>query len=156
MPTMTEPSSVSEHHSEHRARDPKSGSSIGQLLRDLVQDFRNLTRGEIDLLKAELRDRFGRLEKALMLFAVGGAVVLAAALTLLYALNMGMTALFALVLPVSVAVWLAPLTLAVVFGVAGAMVLRNGAEVMRTTDWKPTHTQQSLQEDKRWLRTKVS
>jgi Flp pilus assembly protein TadB len=152
MPTMTEPDSLS----EHRASDPKSGSSIGQLLRDLVQDFRNLTRGELDLLKAELRDRFGRLEKALMLFAVGGAVVLAAALTLLYALNMGVTALFALVLPVSVAVWLAPLTLAVVFGVAGALVLRSGAEVMRTTDGKPTHTQQSLQEDKRWLRTKFS
>jgi hypothetical protein len=57
---------------------------------------------------------------------------------------------------VSVAVWLAPLTLAVVFGVAGAMVLRSGAEIMRTTDWKPTHTQQSLQEDKRWLLKKVS
>jgi hypothetical protein len=150
MPTMTEPSL-----SEHRASEPKSGSSIGQLLRDLVQDFRDLTRGEIDLLKAEIRDRFGRLEKAMMLFAVGGAVVLAAALTLLYALNMGVTALFALFLPVSVAVWLAPLTLAVLFGIAGAMVLNNGAKVMRTTDWMPTHTRQSLQEDKKWLQTKL-
>lgn len=151
MPTMTEPSL-----SERRASDAKSGASISQLLRDLVQDFRSLMRGELDLLKAELRDRFGRLEKALVLFAVGGAVVLAAALTLLYALNMGLTALFALFMPVSVAVWLAPLTLAALFGVAGAMVLKNGAKVMRTTDWMPTHTQQSLQEDKRWLQTKVS
>lgn len=151
MPTMTEPSL-----SEQRASDSKSGASISQLLRDLVQDFRSLMRGELDLLKAELRDRFGRLEKALVLFAVGGAVVLAAALTLLYALNMGLTALFALFMPISVAVWLAPLTLAALFGVVGAMVLKNGAKVMRTTDWMPTHTQQSLQEDKRWLQTKVS
>lgn len=150
MPTMTEPSL-----SERRASDSKSGASISQLLRDLVQDFRSLVRGELDLLKAELRDRFGRLEKALVLFAVGGAVVLAAALTLLYALNMGLTALFALFMPLSVAVWLAPLTLAALFGVVGAMVLKNGAKVMRTTDWMPTHTQQSLQEDKRWLQTKV-
>lgn len=151
MPTMTEPSL-----SEQRASHSKSGASISQLLRDLVQDFRSLMRGELDLLKAELRDRFGRLEKALVLFAVGGAVVLAAALTLLYALNMGLTALFALFMPLSVAVWLAPLTLAALFGVVGAMVLKNGAKVMRTTDWMPTHTQQSLQEDKRWLQTKGS
>lgn len=151
MPTMTEPSL-----SEHRVTEPKSGASISQLLRDLINDVRDLTRGEMDLLKAEIRDRFGRLEKALVLFAVGGAVALAAALTLLYALNMGVTALFALFLPVSVAVWLAPLTLAVLFGVAGAIVLKKGATVMSDTEWKPTHTQQSLQEDKKWLQTKVS
>lgn len=151
MPTMTEPSL-----SEHRATEPKSGASIGQLLRDLIHDVRDLTRGEMDLLKAEIRDRFGRLEKALVLFAVGGAIALAAALTLLYALNMGVTALFALFLPVSVAVWLAPLTLAVLFGIAGAVVLKKGAAVMSDTDWKPIHTQQSLQENKQWLKTKVS
>lgn len=151
MPTMTGPSL-----SEPRAAEPKSSASIGQLLRDLIHDVRDLTRGEMDLLKAEIRDRFGRLEKALVLFAVGGAVALAAALTLLYALNMGVTALFALFLPVSVAVWLAPLTLAVLFGIAGAVVLKRGAAVMSDTDWKPTHTQQSLQEDKQWLKTKVS
>lgn len=151
MPTMTDPSL-----SEHRLSEPKSGASISQLLRDLIHDVRDLTRGEMDLLKAEIRDRFGRLEKALVLFAVGGAVALAAALTLLYALNMGVTALFALFLPVSVAVWLAPLTLAVLFGIAGAVVLKRGAAVMSDTDWKPTHTQQSLQEDKQWLKTKVS
>lgn len=151
MPTMTEPSL-----SEHRVTEPKSDASISQLLRDLVHDVRDLTRGEIDLLKAELRDRFGRLEKAMMLFAVGGAVALAAALTLLYALNMGLTALFALFLPISVAVWLAPLTLAVAFGVAGAVVLGRGAKVMRETDWKPTQTRQTLEEDKKWLQRKVS
>jgi hypothetical protein len=151
MPTITEPSL-----SEHRASEPKSDASISQLLRDLVHDVRDLTRGEIDLLKAELRDRFGRLEKAMMLFAVGGAVALAAALTLLYALNMGLTALFILFLPVSVAVWLAPLALAVVFGVVGAVVLGRGAKVMRETDWKPTQTRQTLQEDKQWLQRKVS
>lgn len=150
MPTITEPSVT-----EHRAAEPKSGASIGQLLRDLVHDVRDLTRGEIDLLKAELRERFGRLEKAMMLFAVGGAVALAAALTLLYALNMGLTALFTLFLPVSVAVWLAPLTLAAVFGVAGAVVLGRGAKVMRETDWAPTRTRQTLEEDKRWLKSKV-
>jgi hypothetical protein len=156
MPTMTEPSL-----SEHRAAEPpgiesKSGASMGKLLRDLVHDVRDLTRGEIDLLKAELRERFARLEKAMVLFALGGAVALAAALTLLYALNMGVTALFALFLPVSVAVWLAPLTLAVVFGIAGGLVLKRGATTMRETDWKPTHTQQSLQEDKQWLQRKVT
>lgn len=156
MPTMTEP-----RLSENRVTDPprvdrKSGASMGQLLRDLVHDVRDLTRGEIDLLKAEVRERFARLEKALVLFAVGGAVALAASLTLLYALNMGLTALFALFLPISVAVWLAPLTLAVLFGVVGAMVLKRGANTMSDTEWKPTHTQQSLQEDKQWLQRKVT
>lgn len=156
MPTMTEPS-LSEHRSAAPAGlETKSGASMGQLLRDLVHDVRDLTRGEIDLLKAELRERFARLEKAMVLFALGGAVALAAALTLLYALNMGVTALFALFLPVSVAVWLAPLTLAVAFGIAGGLVLQRGAKTMRETDWKPTHTRQSLQEDKQWLQRKVS
>lgn len=156
MPTMTEPS-LSEHRSAAPAGlETKSGASMGQLLRDLVHDVRDLTRGEIDLLKAELRERFARLEKAMVLFALGGAVALAAALTLLYALNMGVTALFALFLPVSVAVWLAPLTLAVAFGIAGGLVLQRGATTMRETDWKPTHTRQSLQEDKQWLQRKVS
>jgi hypothetical protein len=150
MATITEPGV-----GEHRLAEPKSGASIAQLVRDLVHDVRDLTRGEIDLLKAELRDRFDRLETAMTLFAVGGAVALAAALTLLYALNMGLTALFTLFLPVSVAVWLAPLTLAVAFGVAGALVLRRGARVMRETEWKPTHTRQSLEEKKQWLQRKV-
>lgn len=150
MATITQPSVV-----EHRPTEEKSGASLGTLLRDLIQDLRDLTRGEMDLLKAEMRERFARLEKAMMLFAVGGAVALAAALTLLYALNMGLTVLFGTFLPTSVAVWLAPLTLAVAFGIGGAAVLARGSKVMRETDWKPTHTQQTLREDKQWLQSKV-
>ncbi|HUO86387.1 MAG TPA: phage holin family protein, partial [Thermoanaerobaculia bacterium] len=150
MSTITEP-----RFAEQRAESTKSGASLGQLLRDLVQDLRDLTRGEMDLLKAEVRERFGRLEKALMLFAVGGAVALAAALTLLYALNMGLTALFTLFLPTAVAVWLAPLVLAILFGVVGAIVLSRGSAVMRDTDWQPTQTRQTLREDKQWLQNKI-
>lgn len=135
--------------------DAKSSASLGQLLRSLVQELRDLTRGELDLLKAEVRERLGRLEKALVLFAVGGAVSLAAALTLLYALNMGLTVVFAWFLPTAVAAWLAPLTLAILFGVTGAVVLSKGSAVLRETDWKPTQTRQTLQEDRRWLQSKV-
>lgn len=150
MATITQPSL-----SEHRLGEPKAGVPVGQLFRDVVRDLRDITKGEVDLLKAEMRERIGRLEKAMMLFALGGAVALAAALTLLYTLNMGLTALFALFLPAMVAVWLAPLVLAIAFGVVGAVVLGRGADVMRDTEWKPVQTRQTLQEDKEWLKSKV-
>jgi uncharacterized membrane protein YqjE len=136
--------------------DPKAQASLGQLLRDLVRDVRDLTRGELELARAEVRESLARLARAMVLIGLGAALALAAALTLLFAANRGLTALYARWMEPEVAVWLAPLTLTVVFAAAGVLLLRKGATVLHDTSLVPRQTQQSLREDKQWLQRKVS
>ncbi len=136
--------------------EPKADASLGQLLRDLVRDSGDLIRGEVALLRAEIRERFRRLGQALTLLVLGGAVALAAALTLLFAVNRGLTSLYALWMPAEIAVWLAPLTLTVVFGGLGFVLVKKGADILEATTWKPDETLQTLREDKEWLRRKAS
>jgi uncharacterized membrane protein YqjE len=134
----------------------KPEAPLGQLLRDLVRDVRELLRGEIDLAKAEVRESLARLSRALVLVALGTGLALAAALTLLFTLNRGLTALYVLGMEPATAVWLAPLTLTVVFASAAALILRKGAAVLQATQVLPRETGRSLRESKEWLKTRLS
>ena len=139
-----------------RTEPDKSDLSVKELLRTLLRDSSDLVHQEIDLLKAEIRETTTRFEKALVLFAVGAALGIAAALVLLTAVNRGLTSLLAQWISIEVAVWLAPLLLAMVFGGIAFVLFRKGGEVLKTTSFKPTQTVETLREDKEWMQRRAS
>ncbi|HSL82175.1 MAG TPA: phage holin family protein [Thermoanaerobaculia bacterium] len=134
------------------AIDETERATIPQLLGGVVRDLKTLLQQEVALAKAEVRENVAQIQKHLALVAVGAALLAAAALFLLETASRGLTALLAQLLPLDVAVWLAPLLLALAAGGVGAVALRRGATALGHDSLKPEKTLQSLEEDVRWIR----
>jgi hypothetical protein len=141
---------------EEAATRVREERSIGQLLRELGHETNHLLRQELELAKTEMSEKASRVGADVGKIAVGGAIAFAGALALLFTLIRGLTALLALVVPLGVAVWLAPLLIGAVFVGIGYAFARNGLDRLRHEQIKPTKTTQSLQENKEWLRTKLT
>lgn len=135
------------------ASEERDRATIPQLLGGVVRDLKTLLRQEVALAKAELRENLAQIQRHLALVAVGAGLLAAAALFLLETASRGLTALLAQFLPLDVAVWLAPLLLALAAGGVGLVVLRRGTAALGHDSLKPEKTLQSLEEDARWLRT---
>lgn len=131
-------------------------TSLPQLVTGLGRDTARLVQQEIALAKAELRQTVATYLRGLAFVAAGGALALVAAFVLLDALVRGLTALLALGLSVAVAVWLAPLIVALVFGSIGVAVILRGRKVVDRAHLTPDHTVNSLKEAKEWLKTRAS
>jgi hypothetical protein len=141
-------------------RDPRTASkrqrSLGTLLGDLTTESRVLVRQEVALAKAEASEKIEVLQRSSLLLAVGAVFGVAALLTLVAALHNGLVALLNEVVALEVAVWLAPLILAVLLGgIAWAFIARAREKLQRerlTLD----RTAESLREDTQWIKEKVS
>jgi hypothetical protein len=86
---------------------------------------------------------------------VGGALLLAALLLVVQALNHTFTALLTLIFGVGVAVWLAPLVLALVIGGLGWDFLSSAKRRIGQEGLVPHATTETLRDDQRWARRKV-
>jgi hypothetical protein len=76
-------------------------------------------------------------------------------LVVLVAVNRGLTALLAQAMDLEVAVWLAPLILAVVFGLIGWSLVRRGKEEMAAEGLTPRATMETIREEKRWVQEEM-
>ena len=133
-------------------QDPRS---IGDLIRELADEGRSLLRNEVSLVKAELSEKVHVYERNSTRIAVGSALLLAALFFGLWALNMGVTALLTLVVEEEIAIWLAPLVIAVVLAIVGRSMVRGGAEEIRHEGIVPERTTSTLRDDARWAREQV-
>lgn len=131
-------------------------TSIPQLVSELGRDTAHLVQQEIALAKAELRQSVATLLRGLAFVAAGGALALVAAFVLLDALVRGLTSLLALGLSLGVAVWLAPLIVALVFGSIGAAVILRGRKVLDGATLTPDQTVSSIKEAREWLKTRAN
>jgi len=129
--------------------------SVGELLRSLSSDFRVLVRQEIDLAKAEMREKVHVYQTGMITVAIGAVLMMAAALTGLWFLNQGLTALLVQFMPLAIAVWLAPLILTVAFAGFGWTMIKGAKEKMAREGLTPNRTLQTLAQDKRWAQAKV-
>ena len=121
---------------------------LGELMRELADQTATLVRQELELAKAEMRQKGRR--AGLGAGLLGGAGV--AGLAALGAL----TAFFILALDGALPNWLAALIVAAVYGViAGILYLRGREKVQEAGRPVPEQTQQSIQEDVEWARTQV-
>lgn len=137
---------------DSRPGDPRS---IGDLIRELADEGRTLLRSEVSLVKAELSEKVHVYERNTSRIAIGGAFLLAALFFALWAVNMGVTALLTLIVAAEIAVWLAPLVIAVVLAIAGRSMVTGGTKQIRHEGVVPERTTTTLRDDARWAKEQV-
>ncbi|MEX0652805.1 MAG: phage holin family protein [Phycisphaeraceae bacterium] len=130
--------------------------SFGELLTDLRYEATHLVRREIDLAKAEMTEKSKQAVQHSKAILAGAAIGIMAGLTLCLTLAAAAFALFALFTPVAVAIWLGPLVLTIVLGVAAWLAIRAGLKRLQAQRMRPDQTADSLQENQQWLQEKVS
>ena len=119
---------------------------VGSLVREVAADLSTLMRQEFELAKAETKREVAKAGKAGGMFGGAG---LAGWMTVLFASLAVMFALGA-VMPLG---W-AALIVAVLWGVATAVLFAVGRSRMRTVDMVPEKTVESVKEDVRWLQNR--
>ena len=122
--------------------------SLADLARQLSLQTTELVRGEVELAKAELREKGKRAGVGAGMFGGAGALGLYA----LGALTAAVIAGIAEVLPV----WAAALIVAAVYGAAaGILALRGKSKVQQATPPVPERTVQSVKEDVRYTKQRA-
>jgi putative Mn2+ efflux pump MntP len=134
----------------------KEELSIVQLLRELTTATRTLLKQEVDLAKTEMTEKASRVGANLGSLAVGGAVAFLGALALLAAVVYGLTTILSKFMSLGVAVWLAPLIVGAILAGIGYSLVKKALETLKRESLTPEKTAQSLQENKEWLKEKIS
>lgn len=130
--------------------------SIGQLLKELRDETTTLLRQEVDLAKTEMGEKASRVGSNLGSLALGGGVAFLGALALLAAVVYGLTSLLDQFMSVGVAIWLAPLIVGLVLAAVGYSLVNKALATLRQESLTPRRTTQTLQENKEWLKSKMS
>lgn len=133
----------------------KEEKSLGQLLKDLTAETTTLLKQEVDLAKTEMGEKASRVGTNVGSVAVGGAVLFAGALALLFAAVNALTEILAHVVPITVAAWLSPLLIGLVLGAIGYSLVNKALATLKQESVTPRRTTQSLQENKEWLKSKM-
>jgi hypothetical protein len=151
----TERYSEMQRNAQRRGFVSGDGRSVAGLLRDISTETVSLVRQELDLAKAEMREKLDVYQRSTMTLGAGALLLLAALLTGLWALNTGLTALLAQSMDLDVAVWLSPLILTVVLGAIGWGMVRGATSRMKEEGLVPRQTTTALRDDKRWAQRKA-
>jgi hypothetical protein len=122
----------------------KSDKSLAALFSDLTRDVVDLVRQEIALARAEMSTKIGSAQAALTSVAIGAAILLAGLFIILLAVVKGVE----MILPPSVAPWLAPLIVGAVVVVIGYVMLKGGSSKLTAENLMPNKTMDSLKRDK--------
>lgn len=130
--------------------------SIGQLLKELRDETTTLLRQEVDLAKTEMSEKASRFGTNVGALAMGGAVLFLGALALLAAVIYGLTSLLDQFMSLGVAIWLAPLLVGLVLAGIGYSLTKKALDTLKQESLAPRKTAQSLQENKEWLKSKMS
>ena len=134
----------------------KEDRSIGQLLKELTQESSTLLKQEVNLAKTEMSEKASRIGANLGEVAVGGAVALLGAIALLLAAVYGLTSILNNFMNQEVAVWLAPLIVGGILAAVGYSLIQKALATLKQESITPQRTTQSLQENKEWLKEKIS
>ena len=134
----------------------KDERSLGQLLKELTRELSTLLRQEVDLAKTEMHEKASRVGVNLGSLAVGGAVAFLGAVALLLAVIYGLGALLNNFLSPETASWLAPLIVGGILAAVGYSLVQKALATLKRESLTPQRTTQSLQENKEWLKQKIS
>jgi len=118
--------------------------SLGQLVGELTGDLQKLFRQELELARVELKAEAAKAGKAAGMLGGAGFAGYMVALLLSFAVVFGLANVMDLG-------WSA-LIVAVVWGIAGAIMFTLGRARMRTVSPKPQQTVDTLKEDAQWAR----
>ena len=137
-------------------RPQRDERSIGQLLKELTSETSTLLKQEVDLAKTEMSEKASRVGANLGEVAVGGAVAFLGAIALLLAVIYGLGAILNNFLSPETASWLAPLIVGGILAAVGYSLIKKALETLKRESITPQRTTQSLQENKEWLKEKIS
>jgi MFS family permease len=121
---------------------------IGELFRELSEQTSTLIRQELELARAELKEKGREAGKGAGFLGGAGLLGLLAAGAL--------TACLILLLDKAVAAWVAALIVALVYGaIAGVLALRGKERVQAATPPAPQQTVETVKEDMEWAKTRA-
>ena len=126
--------------------------SLIALFSDLFRETSTLVHQEAELAKAEISEKVSDVGKGIAAIAIGGAIVFAGFIVLLFAASNGL----ALLLPPEHADWLAPLIVGLAVIVLGFVALAMGKHEMSSTHLKPSRTIDSLRRDTQLVKEHVA
>lgn len=129
--------------------------SIMDLVRSLADDTRTLFRQEVALVRTEMSEKMEVYQRSMVTLVIGAVFLLAAVLIVLWAINMGVTALFSTFVDPAVAVWLAPLILGIIVALIGYGMLKGATGRMKAEGVVPEQTMETLRDDKDWVKEQV-
>jgi uncharacterized integral membrane protein len=138
------------------AAERKDDRTIGQLLKELTHESSTLLKQEVDLAKTEMSEKATRVGANLGEVAVGGSVAFLGAIALLLAAVYGLTSILSKFMSLGVAAWLAPLIVGIVLAAVGYSLVKKALATLKQEGIAPQRTTQSLQENKEWLKQKIS
>ncbi len=125
--------------------------SLTTLVSDLTQQSSDLIRKEAELAKAAMSEKISEVHSALIVLAIGGALLV---VDLFYILNVFVYGI-AEVLPPDFSPWLAALIVGSVIGIVGYFLLQGGKSKLKPKNLKPEQTMNSLQRDTNMLKEKA-
>lgn len=126
--------------------------SLADLIRELGGESSRLVREEVELAKAEMREKLEVYERNLLKMFIGGGLLLGAAAVLLVAVNRGLTVLLGEFMAAEVAVWLAPLMLAVLAAAIGWWLVKAAQRAMKKEGVTPKQTVETLRQETEWAK----
>jgi hypothetical protein len=118
-------------------------TSLGDLVGELANDLSRLMRQELELAKAEIREEASKAGKAAGMLGAAGFAGYMTVVLLSFALAFG--------LAYAVGLAWATLIVAVLWGIAGAVLYSAGRSKLKTVS-KPERTIDTLKEDAEWAR----
>jgi len=118
---------------------------VGELLKQLAEETTTLMRQELELAKAEMREKGSQAGSAFGMWGAAGVVGLA---------TLGaLTAFFILVLDIAMPAWAAALIVTAVYAaIAGVLFLRGKRRVQEMGSPAPQQTIESMKEDLKWAK----
>jgi len=125
-------------------------STIGGLLRGILNDLRTLIREEIALARVEIRDQANRAKAAALSFGIAIGALLFGATFLLIAIALGIAYLF------QWPAWAGFMIVAVLLCVTGVFMLSSGKKQLATVHPMPEETVSTLKENSEWIAKRLS
>jgi uncharacterized membrane protein YqjE len=123
--------------------------TLGELISSLSEDFSNLVRKEIKLAKVETQESISHASRSVGMMVAGGLVAYAGLIVLLLGLAV-------LVGQAINSYWLAGLLVGIVVIGLGAILLSSGRASLKQVTVTPEKTIETLKEDARFVKEKVS
>jgi len=122
--------------------------SLGEIISDISEDLSRLFRQEVELAKVELRTEASKAGKAAGMLSGAGIAALLTAIMLSLALMYGLGNVMNLG-------W-AALIVAVLWGIAAAVLFSAGRKKLSTVSPVPRQTVETLKEDAQWLKNRTA
>jgi hypothetical protein len=125
--------------------------SVGELVGQVANDLSTLVRQEMALAKAEVKDEAKKAGKGAGMLGAAGLAGYFLLLFLSLALMWGIGEMFDPDHP-----WIGALIVAVIWGIAAAVLASVGKKKLQQVNPKPEQTVESVKEDVRWTKEQMS